>query len=197
MNADWNGYDWYYEPDESISGKSKFGVDFTFGFLSHFRPSRPSNFYWGAEVSLSQVGGGFDKFTYTMFNNSYHKHTYIYPSASFADWGAAISPTIGWNKEVDKNITLDFHFNPGVFLKFNHRSISCDEELIFYEDDHYCYYENSRGEWIDIFARVSFKGGVGVWFNNFIVDVSYRHLTRFKKEYINYSNFIISLGYRF
>lgn len=187
MSADWNALYWDPEPNERISGKSKFGVDFTFGFLSHFRPSNPSNFYWGAEVSLSQVGGGFNEFTCT---NSYYKDTYIYPSTSFADWGAAISPTIGWKKEVAKNISLDLHFNPGFFFKFKDKFID-----YYYSDGSYQYGGN---DWIDYRECVSFKGGVGVWFNNFIVDVSYRHITLFDGySCINYSNVIISLGYRF
>lgn len=187
MSADWNAFSFANKLDDNISGKSKFGVDFTFGFLSHFRPSNPSNFYWGAELSFTQVGGGYDEFM-----TSGNSTTQTFPSYTFSDWGTILSPSIGWKKEVVNNISLDLHFNPGIFYKFQHKMIECD--VVHYNSYNDPY--NDHKDCIDIdgnHIKASLKGGIGLWYNRFNFDFSYRHTT----GKIKYSNFIISLGYRF
>jgi len=183
MSADWNSFEFHGDP-ENIAGKSKLGFDLTFGFMSHFRPSRPSNFYWGAELSLTQVGGGFDEFT-AQYNSSY-----TYPSCSFANWGATLSPTIGWKKEIADDICLDLHFNPGIFSKFSCKNIDYIKE--YNNTLHHDYCIDSS------YFRASLKGGIGVWYKQMNIDLSYRYLTWFESERcIDYSNIIISLGYKF
>lgn len=191
MSADWNSFNFYYYDNENVSGKSKLGLDLTFGFMSHFRPSNPSNFYWGAELSLTQVGGGFDEYSYTA-NGDGH---YTYPSCSFADWGVSIAPSIGWKKEIADDICLDLHFNPGIFCKFNKKRIEYTSEYYYNDTPHI--YDNQHN--IDgSYFRASFKGGIGVWYKRMNIDLSYKYLTDFESNYhIDYSNFTLSLGYRF
>ncbi len=188
MSADWNKYNFRGKPQSDLTGKSKFGVDFTLGFMSRFRPSNPSNFYWGAELSLTQVGGGYDEFTLERWRLE------TYPACSFADWGVVLSPAIGWKKGVTDKISIDMHFNPGIFYKFNLREVDFTWSSTSNNVTESYQLTNNID---DSRIRVSLKGGVGVWFNKVNIDFSYRYLTLFEDYYVNYSNFIISLGYSF
>lgn len=184
MSADFNALDswgWGNKPDGTISCKTKFGVDVAFGLISHFRPSNPSNFYWGAEIGISQVGGGYDEFTSSGSGVRY------YPSTSFADLCAGVSPTIGWEKEVADNISIDLHLNPGVLFKFKTRTVDNYINNVYYD------YEIDPVPPIKAFI----KGGIGVWINRINVDLSYRNTLFDVDSHVNYSNVIISLGYRF
>lgn len=178
MSSSWSGLG-LYDPDD-FNSKSTVGFDLSVGFQSHFRPSDPSNFYWGAEISLTQVGGAYDAFSY---------HNSFYPAENLHNLGVDFGPVVGWKKPIFKGLVLDLHFSPGFLLFFKERNVEYD-------------YDNSGGntEWVDDgIANVYFKGGLGVWIKRFNIDLSYRYVTNiyFEDYYNSYSNVILSVGYRF
>lgn len=184
MTSDWNGLE--YNPD-GLNSKPTVGFDLSFGFLSHFHPSRPSNFYWGAEISLTQVGGAFEGFSYIHFYWSHGKE-FIFPSTKFSNFGFSITPTIGWKKALSKGVSLDLHLNPGCLFLFKEGEV---EYTISSGGTDYCT--------VDEIPNFNLKAGVGVWIKRFNIDFSYRIAKNMELVYYRnfYSNFILSVGYRF
>ncbi len=186
MSTRWNGQFW--GDSESIDdNETKIGANLDFGFLSHFRPSHPSNFYWGAELSLTQVGGGFKSAERGYSNPD------IFDSYSYTGLGICVGPSLGWKKYLGSFIQLDLHFSPELLLV-----LTQPKEL------NYKWYSSSLEEWryyTDSFDRSVFnfalKGGVGVWVNRFNIDLSYRGTISVDNVDNDYSNIILSVGYRF
>lgn len=177
--------------------KTKAGVSLEVGFTSHFRPKNPSNFYWGANVGVTQVGGGFDEFSYT-HDGYYYVNEYNYQSFTYANWGAFIGPSIGWEKPVAKNVKLDVHLNPemlflfgsGKYYDYHVANIADDGDTDEYDGTH-----SVSSEAINF----SIRGGVGVWFNRINIDFSYRYVFSVwdPSDDNAYRNIALSVGYRF
>ena len=146
--------------------------------MSHIRPTNPSNLYWGAELSFTQLGGGIEDYTSGDFN---------YPSRKLSMLCVSLSPTIGWKKEIVNDISLDLHFGAGILYKFQDGKLP---------------YSSGYGgayKYIDTYLYVPLKMGVGIWYKRFNFDLSYKKNLKLAsvKSDVNYSNVIISVGYRF
>lgn len=181
MSTDWEGLPEWRTDLSQLEKKSTVGFNLAFGLMSHFRPTRPSDFYWGAEIGLSQVGGGY---------NELRSNTEYYPAEKYSDLGAYITPVIGWMKPLSKTVSLDLHFNPGVFFKFKEKEIS-----YFHNID----YNNGHEDWeyVDRYFNLMFKVGAGLWINKFNVDFSYMPVVSIDTYYNSFTNLILSVGYKF
>lgn len=168
--------------DPSVEGsKTLAGFNAGFGTISHFRPSNPSDFYWGFELGISQVGGGFEQVS--VVSHSYSTSDYSKSMLSFY-----VGPTLGWKKALTNSVKLDLHFNP----EFVAIPSAGEDEIEFFTDN------SSFQQYIDASViNMGFRGGVGVWFNKFNVDLSYRYITDFDSYDNEYKNIILSVGYNF
>lgn len=177
-----------------IDSKSKVGYDLSFGFMSHFRPSKPSNFYWGAELSIFQVGGELNETTgSTGSPTDYYYAKCIFPSYKYSEVGASLTPSIGWEKAIAKEISLDLHFNPGIFINFKEHYVDYIwEEYIDGEFD----YQQDYDVLVGAREYGLFKVGAGVWIKRVNIDLSYKKLIPLGGGN-EYDYIVISLGYKF
>ncbi len=180
MKTNWRHTQFYCDYNGVEGNKTKPGFNLGFGFNAHFCPSQPSDFYWGAELGLTQVGGGYDRVQ--TYNNSYG---FNYPSFSYNLLSAYIGPTIGWEKNLSSNIQLDLHFSPEALFCFGNKSVPHTTSTGSGRD-------NLRKET----ANLALRGGVGVWINRFNIDLSYRGTIKINDQYNAYSNIMLSVGFR-
>lgn len=177
-----------YFDDELLSAQPKVGFDLNLGFICHFRPSHPSNFYWGMELGLTQVGSSYKSHTADSYTPGHRRTERI---KSHQNIGVILSPSFGWKKGISNDISIDVHINPGVL--FNPRYVEMESHVVYYKDgtlngsnDNF---DEVKKKWF-----LSIKSGIGVWYNRWNIDFSYRRST---SDHIDFSNYIISLGYRF
>jgi hypothetical protein len=187
----------------SGGGKMLAGFNVGGGLISYFRPSRPSDFYWGFEVGVSQVGGGFDSMTGLDYgyNSRYEKYA---NGSSARFFSVYVGPSIGWKKALTSNISLDLHFNPEFLI-----ALGDGPDILYnthYEYSYYDYYDDKTISYSDTYnsttyvykdlCHLAMRGGIGVWFNKFNVDLSYRGTVKIS-DYVSFNNIILSVGYAF
>lgn len=194
MSANWGKYAFETYGKELGSdviggGKVKAGFNVGGGFISHFRPSNPSDFYWGAEVGVSQVGGGFDSV------NTFRPGIIgVFQSGSSSYVSIYCGPGIGWMKPLTGNIKLDVHFNPEALFIVGSGSDVDGVERPSYNDDQYDTVVHISN--VNV-AHFALRGGIGVWYKKFNIDLSYRGVVKFSENENGYNNFILSVGYAF
>lgn len=185
----------------SITGgnKVKAGFNVGGGFISHFRPANPSDFYWGAEVGVSQVGGGYDSLVSSGYLSNYSSQ-----NGSMTRMSLYIGPGVGWMRSLTDKVKLDVHFNPELFLILGDNSTVHGVQEFYswsYKDSSYYLaqqYNNYTRE-IDHneIAHFALRGGIGVWYKKFNIDLSYRGVVKFSEDENGFNNFILSVGYAF
>lgn len=191
MSVNW-GYqpleDYLYYQNVVGGGKIKAGFNIGGGFISHFRPLNPSDFYWGAEIGLSQVGGGLDSVSAI---NGYGGYV-MFQSGSARFFSMYCGPGFGWMRSLSGNMKLDVHFNPELMLIFG--SGPTINGVVDY---------GVNGSY-DISSHIShpdagfaLRGGIGVWYKKINVDLSYRGVGKPNGDDNCFNNFILSVGYAF
>ncbi len=195
MQANPNNPYYISGPHDNVSGnKMRVGFNLGFGMLSHFRPSNPSDFYWGAELGVTQEGGGWDAYQATD-EGSIWTSIYDYPEVSFTKFAAYLGPIIGWKKPIFGDIQLDIHISPQIAVPFGEDiEVPCTRTEIWGTGDIDTYNEY---EYVYLgLPQMAIQGGVGVWINKFIVDFSYRHCV-ITSDQLKPSNIMLSVGYNF
>lgn len=179
-----------YGYNKPSGNQMKAGFNLGVGMLSHFRPSRPSNFYWGFELGLTQIGGGWDGGT---FKDNWLNYTYYFTGISFSKLGGYLAPTIGWKKSVLGDLKVNVHLAPQVSLHVEpyhpiiyYREVSANGSS--YDGSRHLYNEN---------PSLSVEGGVGIWYKHLIIDLSYRRSIDVRDSDYNPSNIILSVGVNF
>lgn len=153
-----------------------FGLDLNPGFYCFFRPSKPSDFYWGADIN---VGVNFIHLNEGSYEVSWSSNSsyYYWSAQNFFLPYVNIAPQLGWRKKLSNSLDLDIHIEPvGLY-------ISTTPEYDYHHD------ANSRYESIygncpcDVYSKI----GLGLWHKNMIYDISYR------KPWVDYPG-TITLG---
>lgn len=182
--------------NNATGNKTRVGFNLGIGMLSHFRPSKPSNFYWGAELGITQIGGEWDANKLTVETYSFTE-TMEYPEVGFTKFAGYFGPVIGWKKPLFGDIQLDIHISPQILMSFE-SDIEKDYSPTYIFSDGVV--KNYEEVWyIDLpFPGMAIQGGIGVWFNKFIIDLSYRRLIPIcGGEAACPSNIMLSVGYNF
>lgn len=216
MSTNWGEQPWgIFSPDIlTISGGGKILAGFNVGggLISYFRPSRPSDFYWGFEAGVSQVGGGFDSIsTYHYYSGGWYdggtgtsEYSGYADGGSFRFFSVYLGPSIGWKKSLSNMVSLDLHFSPEFLAAFGDgREIRHTENYKHtYGDNHNQVFStrvgtSSTSTYVhkDL-CHLAMRGGIGVWFNKFNVDLSYRGTVKIS-DYVSFNNIILSVGYAF
>ena len=134
------------------------GLDINAGFYSFFRPSNPSKFYWGADMS---VGLNLVRLKY---NESYNNLYYVTSQNIIMPY-LNIAPQLGWTTDLSRATKLDIHIEPaGMFVS---------------SSPTYNYYSHNGSKYKDVILFDSYldgysKIGVGIWHKNMIYEISYR-----------------------
>lgn len=174
---------YYWEQNVVGGGKMKAGFNIGGGFISQFRPSNPSEFYWGAEIGLSQVGGGFDSVLAIRGGGNA-----LFQSGSARLFSVYCGPSLGWMRPLSGNMKLDVHFNPELMFIFGSGS-----NIYGVEDGKY----DRLGQIAHSGVGFALRGGIGVWYKKFNIDLSYRGVVKFSEDENGFNNFILSVGYAF
>lgn len=210
MSINWGEYplEAFYD-NVTISGGGKVLAGFNIGggLISYFRPSNPSDFYWGFEAGISQVGGGFDSMhsirTNVWYNGDITSNESNTDGTSARFFSVYVGPSIGWKKSLTNKISLDLHFSPEFLAAFGD-----GKEIPYYYHSEYThrdyndrvitepYSYNSTTYINKDLCHLAMRGGIGVWFNKFNVDLSYRGTVKID-DYVNFNNIILSVGYAF
>ncbi len=178
-----------YQYRDNSSMQPGFHIDF--GMEKPFK--RGSDAFWGVKLGFASLSGGYDAhesiddYDYIA---SYDKYSYLTPSVF-------IGPIVGLHKSLNDNVILDLHFSP----QFHYNFVNADDMVSHYgridDDGARYYYQTSYGR-IDESMAVSGELGAGLWFNRFIVDLSYRFDFMLDSDDTNYyHNVVLSIGYAF
>lgn len=189
-------YGYSHLENNATGNKTRVGFNLGIGMLSHFRPSKPSNFYWGAELGITQIGGGWDANKLTD-EEYFFTRTSEYPEVDFTKFAGYFGPVIGWKKPLFGDIQLDIHISPQILMSFESDIEKDYSTTNIYSNGDVNTYEQFW--YIDLpFPGMAIQGGIGVWFNKFIIDLSYRRLIPIcGGESVCPSNIMLSVGYNF
>ena len=144
------------------------GLDLNPGFYCFFRPSKPSDFYWGLDINVGV--------NLVYFNEGSHERNSS--SWSYSDsWDTQniflpyinIAPQLGWRKKLSNSIDFDIHIEPaGMYASSECR----------FKSKHYYNGELTNDFQTRIYGyrkiRGSSKIGLGIWYKKMIFDISYR-----------------------
>lgn len=143
--------------DIDISSNS-IGLDINAGFYSFFKPSNPSKFYWGADMSIGL------NLVRLKENESYNGLYYVTSQNIIMPY-LNIAPQLGWTTDLSKTTKLDIHIVPaGMF-------VSSSPTYNYYYHDGFEYNDQILFDsCLDGYSKI----GVGIWHMNMIYDISYR-----------------------
>lgn len=179
-----NPFEWPGTP--TVNGFANF--DLAFGFQSHFRPSNPSKFYWGAELGLL-ISSAYVESAY-FYSTSNYKLSDEWYGGSVSSFGGFVDLTIGYKSPISSSVILDIHAAPEFKIGTEPKTERC------YESYSYTTW-HSESVWKEY--DCGFKIGAGVWIKRVNIDMSvvkyFREDTCFPGSLPPYLTF--SFGYKF
>jgi hypothetical protein len=183
----------YYTDESSM----KFGYHLTVGMEKPF--TRTSDFFWGVQAGLSSVGISIDSYSSSYF---YDNVTGI---DEWEDYSCTvptifIGPIIGYHKRLKDNVIFDIHFSPqvhGVLKDLDGYNGTWSERN---QTTNKSDYGSCTHDFEKLSHLFSAELGVGLWINQFIVDLSYRYDYQpvwHNKDISGFNNLMLTVGYVF
>lgn len=191
-----------YNANVSSSFSSKTGYDVSFGYNL---PIGKSGVYWGQELGMSTIGTGM-KVGFNVEDTDEQKGYWLNTNINSTAHRVKIVPIqFGYKYAINDNIKLDIHV--GAFASYNFaKSSKCDYEYgingntdVYKESSDYVNdrYENLVNDW-----DVGLHTGIGVWYEQFNLDICYQRGfnisegDEYYKHYIDRNSISFYHGYK-